>query len=136
MNLMTIECDVGFARQGRGARKKATAEKAPPPVAGGRIPRVSRLMALAIRFDQLLRDGVVTDYAELARLGNVSRARITQIMNLRLLAPDIQEELLHLPASTCRSKFAVRKLQSITRRMDWNTQRQFWRITGRMQTST
>ena len=63
----------------------------------GRVPRVSRLMALAIRFDQLIRDGVVADQAELARLGHVSRARLTQIMNLLNLAPDIQEQLLHLP---------------------------------------
>jgi hypothetical protein len=35
--------------------------------------------------------------ADLARLGHVSRARITQIMNLRLLAPDLQEDLLFMP---------------------------------------
>jgi hypothetical protein len=37
------------------------------------------------------------DYSQLARLGHVSRAQITQIMNLLLLAPDIQEEILFLP---------------------------------------
>jgi alkylated DNA nucleotide flippase Atl1 len=46
-------------------------------------------MALAIHFEDLIRQGVVTDYADLARLGHVTRARVTQIMNLRL-----QEELL------------------------------------------
>jgi hypothetical protein len=46
----------------------------------GSIPRISRLMALAIRFDQLIREGTVTDQAELARLGHVSGARLTQIM--------------------------------------------------------
>ena len=54
-------------------------------------------MALAIRFDGLIRDGVVADQAELARLGHVTRARVTQIMNLLQLAPDIQEALLFLP---------------------------------------
>ncbi len=54
-------------------------------------------MALAIRFERLIQAGEVADYAELARLGHVTRARITQIMNLRLLAPDIQERLLFLP---------------------------------------
>jgi hypothetical protein len=39
----------------------------------------------------------VTDYADLARLGHVTRARVTQIMNLLNLAPDIQEELVFLP---------------------------------------
>ena len=54
-------------------------------------------MALAIRFDQLIRDGVVADQAELACLGHVTGARMTQIMNLLHLAPDIQEAILHLP---------------------------------------
>ena len=60
----------------------------PPP---GRVPRVARLMALALRFDRLLREGVAADFAELARLGHVSRARVSQVMNLLNLAPDIQE---------------------------------------------
>src|SRR5262245_42686755 len=64
----------------------------------GRIPRVARLMALAHRFDGLIREGVVTGQADLARLGKVTRARITQLMNLLFLAPTIQEELLFLPA--------------------------------------
>lgn len=38
------------------------------------------------------------DYAELARLGHVTRARLTQIMKLLNLAPDIQEAILFLPA--------------------------------------
>jgi len=54
-------------------------------------------MALALRFEELIRTGAVRDYAELARLGQVSRARITQIMNLLHLAPDIQERILFLP---------------------------------------
>ena len=55
------------------------------------------LTALAIRFEGLVRRGDVRDYADLARLGCVTRARITQIMNLLHLAPDIQEALLFLP---------------------------------------
>ena len=51
---------------------------------------------VAIRFERLIQAGAVADYAELARLGHVTRARITQIMNLRLLSPDIQERLLFL----------------------------------------
>ena len=64
----------------------------------GKLPRVTRLMALAIKFEGLIREGVVRDYADLARLGHVTQgARMTQIMNLLLLAPDIQEEILFLP---------------------------------------
>jgi DNA invertase Pin-like site-specific DNA recombinase len=59
-----------------------------------KLSRITRLMALAVRLEGLLREGAVKDYAELARLGCVSRARITQILNLRNLAPTIQEKIL------------------------------------------
>jgi len=62
-------------RCGRNGRKHLEAGDAPvASVEPGRVPRISRLMALAIRFDGLIRDGVVTDQAELARLGHVTRA--------------------------------------------------------------
>jgi hypothetical protein len=67
------------------------------PAAAGRPPRIACLLALAYRFDELVRSGAVRDYAELARLGHVTRARVTQIMNLLNLAPDIQEDILWLP---------------------------------------
>jgi len=66
----------------------------------GTIPRVSRLLALAHHIQELIDTGQVKDLAEVARRGHVSRARVTQIMNLLLLAPDIQEEILFLPWTT------------------------------------
>ncbi len=62
----------------------------------GRLPRITRYMALAIYYEDLIRQGQVHDYAEIAMLGYVTRARVTQIMNLRLLAPEIQERILNL----------------------------------------
>ncbi len=47
--------------------------------------------------ERLVREGVVKNYAELSRLAHEIRARVTQIMNLNLLVPDIQEEILFLP---------------------------------------
>jgi hypothetical protein len=94
----------------------------------GRVPRVSRLMALAIHMDDLIRRGEVADYAELARLAHVTRARVTQIMNLLHLAPDIQEEILGLPRTKggldpIREKM-VRPIAAIP---DWRRQRRLWR---------
>jgi len=54
-------------------------------------------LALAHRFESLIRDGEARDYADLARLGHVTPARITQFMNLLSLAPEIQEAILFLP---------------------------------------
>ena len=84
-------------------------------------------MALAIRFEGLLRDGIVGDQAELARLGHVSRARLTQIMNLLNLAPDIQEEILLLPRTTSgREPIRERHLRDLATVLDWREQRRIW----------
>ena len=105
----------------------------PPIVEPGSVPRVARLMALAIRFDGLVRSGAVTDYADLARLGHVSRARISQIMNLLLLAPSIQEQILFLPRTNKeRDVIHVRLLQPIALTPDWARQRRLWKELQRM----
>lgn len=93
----------------------------------GRLPRITRLMSLAIHFDGLIRSGVVTNYAELARFGNLTRARVTQIINLLMLAPSIQEELLFLPLiETGRSSNHLRQLQKPARELSWDAQRRLW----------
>ena len=92
-----------------------------------RIPRIARLMALAIKFDALIRQGVVRDYADLARLGHVSRARITQMMNLLNLAPDIQEQLLGLDSRNGQSRtLCERNLRRLARIINWTEQRHLW----------
>jgi len=89
----------------------------------GRVPRVSKLMALAIRFDGLLKDGVVASQSELAELAQVSQPRMTQIMNLLHLAPEIQEEILFLkPVMTGRDPIKERYLRTLTRENIWETQ--------------
>ncbi len=75
--------------------------------------------ALAIHYEDLIRLGHVTDFAELARLGHVTRARVAQIMNLRLLAPDIQEQLSLLPRIVRgRAEVNLRDLQGIAVQVD------------------
>ena len=100
----------------------------PVMVNTGKLPRVTRLMALAIKFDGLIRDGVVSDYADLARLGFVTRARMTQIMNLLNLAPNIQEEILFLPKTMAgRDPLSERNIRRVTAIVHWNRQRKLWR---------
>src|SRR5579862_285532 len=99
----------------------------------GRLPRVARLMALAIKADGLIRAGVVRDYADLARLAHVSRARVTQIMNLLNLAPDIQEELLSLqPRIAQRDQLHERGLRTIAKIVDWDDQGKMFNSTPRL----
>ncbi len=121
----TIECSVHFPGQGRGSRKRPSRDSA----AGvGQVPRVARLMALAIRFDQLVRAGEVKDYTELASLGRVTRARMSQIMSLLCLAPDVQEEILFLPRKPeGRDSIRLRDLLPIAVVSDWRKQRVRWK---------
>lgn len=101
-------------RVGRPMKPKLSPEPAPP-----RIPRITRLMALAIKFQNMVNRGEVRDYADLARLGFVTRARLTQIMNLILLAPDIQEQLLAGALTSVKE----RHLRSVLREVYWKEQR-------------
>ena len=96
---LTLKCPEHFRRgsKGRVEMKAGRQATAATPAPTGRVPKVARLMALAIKFDGMLARREVNDYAELARLGHVTRARVTQIMNLLNLAPDIQEAILFLP---------------------------------------
>jgi len=103
--------------QGRPGEKKEV------PV--GSTPRITKLMALAIKFDALVRGGQVKDYAELARLGHVTRARMSQIMSLLNLAPDIQEAILFLP-KTVQGRDAInsRDIIRLASEVDWERQRE------------
>jgi len=84
-------------------------------------------MALAIRYDGLLRVGVVADQTELARLAKVTQPRMTQIMNLLYLAPEIQEELLFLPLVTAgKDPVTERDLRPIVAEVDWGRHRDMW----------
>ncbi|MCL4199419.1 MAG: hypothetical protein KJZ69_18150 [Phycisphaerales bacterium] len=124
--MTTVTREIHFAVKGN--RKCAIAGPAPQKSEPkGRIPRISKLMALAIRFDQLLQDGVVANQSELARLAHVTQPRMTQIMNLLNLAPDIQEEILHLPEVTeGRDPITERDLRSILQMPTWVAQRCAW----------
>lgn len=123
---LTVTKQVHFrcARRGRKIIAEGEVEETPEL---GQVPRVSRLMALAIHMEDLVRRGEVADYAELARLAHVSRARISQIMNLLHLAPDIQEEILNLPRSKGdRAPIRERMVRPIAAVPGWRRQRGMW----------
>jgi hypothetical protein len=84
------------------------------------IPRIARLMALAIRLEGLVRDESFQNYAELAQLGRVTRARMSQITKLLQLAPDLQEQLLFLPPLKGLNE---RNLRAVVQQLDWSKQR-------------
>ncbi len=76
---------------------------------------------------QVLRRGFEYN-GDIARLGHVTRARVTQIMNMLLLVPDIQEEILFLPRTVSgRDPITERDIRAIGAEMDWTKQRRAWR---------
>ena len=103
---------------GRGRRQRARVCETGPA-----IPRLARLLALAIRIQELVREGEMRDYAEAARLGRVTRARMTQILKLLDLAPDLQEQILFLPP---QSRLHERALRPIVNCMNWDEQRRLF----------
>ncbi|MFO0863678.1 MAG: hypothetical protein U0744_03290 [Gemmataceae bacterium] len=126
MHAVTIECDFHV---GRAAKGRQTFVAGPEPaMPKGRLPKVTRWMALAIKLDGLVRSGAIRSYSEVADLGHVTRARISQIMNLLNLAPDIQEAILFLPpVERGRDPGILAELQPIAGEVDWEKQRKMWR---------
>lgn len=129
-NDLIVVCPVSFRREESGRKLlKAGPEEALPDSAS--IPRVSKLMALALRFEKLVTEGLVESYADLARLGGVSFARVSQIMNLLNLAPEIQEALLFLKKTPGgHDPISEWDLRMLVAEVEWNTQRQAWKERG------
>ena len=101
--------------------RRAPRREQPPPE--GRVPRVARLLALAHRIDGMIRSGSIRDWAEAARLAGVTRARMTQIANLLLLSPGIQNLILAPPAIDEGNNIpAERRLRALTPYTEWTCQ--------------
>jgi hypothetical protein len=110
-----------------GPRVPKVGSSTPVTEGSGRLPRVTQVLALAIQFEDMLQRAEAKDFADLARLGGLCRERVSQIMRLVYLAPDIQVELLYLPPSATGrfpiSETSVRKIASL---LSWSEQRTEW----------
>ncbi|MEL6110837.1 MAG: hypothetical protein AAFU85_32935 [Planctomycetota bacterium] len=116
---------VSFGRPPKRTRKpmehgaKREPEPRPP-----RVPHVKRLMALAIRLEDLLDNGLVGNQSEIARAAGISTARVSQIVNLNRLAPDIQQTILELEPTTEKTDpFLERQVREIATHINWVRQR-------------
>ena len=99
-----------------------------PTTSPGRAPRVTRHLALAHEIDRRVRAGELDDRAHAARVFGLTRARVTQIVSLTLLAPAIQAEILAMPpVTTGRDLITERTLRPIVAEPDWATQSKAWR---------
>lgn len=87
------------------------------------VPRISRLMALAIKYQGMLDRGEVSGITELARLCHVTQPRMSQILSLNLLSPSIQEKLLFIPPlESGKPTIHEKKLRAVCAVTDWHVQ--------------
>src|SRR3954468_16041275 len=108
--------------------RPGVAARAGKQLSRARLPRISRLLALALRFEGLVDEGVVRNYRELAEVGHVSRPRLSQIMQLTQLAPEIQEQVLFLPPTLeGPDRVFERQVRLIARVIDWEKQKELFR---------
>jgi hypothetical protein len=118
--------EIRFSLRAKLRPANERAEQVPSRI--GRLPRITQVLALAMHLEDMMRRGEAKDYADLARLSCLCRERVSQIVRLNYLAPDIQVELLYL-APTTRGRFpisetAVRKIANL---LSWVDQRREWK---------
>jgi hypothetical protein len=106
-------------REDRRARREAGLRQTRPA-------RVARLLALAHAIERQIQAGEIKDYADVARRHGFTRARVSQVMNLLLLAPDIQEEILGMVATPGREPVTERHLREVVKTVVWGEQRLVW----------
>ena len=114
MSGATVRCKfVAVAKPalGRAVTRAASSSKPTGPC------RTARMLALAHHIERQIEDGAIPDYAAAARALGVTRARLTQVMNMLLLAPDIQERIV-------KGKLILteRALRRAVKEADWRKQ--------------
>jgi hypothetical protein len=127
MSMPNSAVEIQFPLHPTGRPSGERSPSAAPPSGSGRLPRVTQVMALAIHFQDMLQRGDARDYADLARLGCLTRERMSQIMELVWLAPDITQEILYLPP-TPGGRYPISELaiRSVASHLSWVAQRTEW----------
>lgn len=93
----------------------------------GMVPTVSRMMALAIFYEKLIKDGKIKSVSDIGRLENIAQQRVSQVMSLLLLSPKLQEKLLTLPRQygySCR--ISTEQAINIAREIDFERQKELF----------
>ena len=112
-------------RQGNGWA--FTEEPPPAPRKPVRRPaRIAQMLALAHRLQAAIDQGEYQDRADLARQLGFSRARVTQLLDLLLLAPAIQERVLDLEVVDGVEPLSERVLRPLVRTSAWTKQCDLW----------
>lgn len=114
----------------RVTRERVRFEDVAPPAPREpvRTPaKVAKMLALAHHLQNAIDRGLVADRTTIAARLRVTKARITQLLDLTLLAPDLQEAVLAMEAVDGVEPMSERKLREVAQVRDWSEQRRGWR---------
>ncbi|MDP1826613.1 MAG: hypothetical protein Q8L48_25305 [Archangium sp.] len=115
----------------RQRRKAVSFQTAPPPTLPQPPPtrrpaHVARMLALAHHLQRAIDEGLVADRAAVARRLGMTRARVTQLLDLLLLAPDLQALVLQLEAVDGVEPLSEKTVGKVARIRPWGQQRREW----------
>ncbi len=129
---LAITTTLHRARRGRATAFQIVAPSPPEPKTVRTPARVALLLALAATIDLAIDNSRLASQREAARCLGLSPARITQLLAMLQLAPDLQEQILLLEAVDGLEPITERQLRPLTRVLDWSEQRAMWRqLVGR-----
>jgi hypothetical protein len=122
---VTVTYKLEITRGRKGHRRVAERTPLPerPAINQATVPRITRLLVLGYHFEQMVLEGKVKNYAEIARLTGLSKSRVTQICNLTLLAPNLQESILLDQRGNIRATVLEGRLRPGTEHPSWDQQR-------------
>ena len=127
---MKAQAEAGRVLTGKLPRNVKGRER-PPSIAEAvdltaRPARVAVMLALAHHIQRAIDAGLVADRAAVARKLGLTRARVTQVLDLLLLAPDLQGAVLALEAGDGVEPIAERALRRTAHAKTWTEQRAMW----------
>jgi hypothetical protein len=94
----------------------------PKPPREPKTPRVVELLRKAIEWQALLVSGKIANQADIAQREGITRARVTQVIGMLRLAPEIREQILSIPNMAHRPPVTERMLRPISAITDCNDQ--------------
>ncbi|ACY13375.1 hypothetical protein [Haliangium ochraceum] len=113
---------------GNGRPHRFSGQPAPSaPLPTRRPARVAQMLAFAHRVEAEVTRGDFESRSAAARHYGMTTGRITQLLSLLWLAPDVQEDVLFLEAIDGREPVSGQALEKIARIADWSEQRRGWR---------
>ena len=115
---------VGRLERTRKGKRTTFEEAAPPKPAHEPGPaRVALMLALAHEIQRAIDAGEVRDQAEAARTLGTTRARVTQLLDLTLIAPDLQVRILAWDGGRRAGSISERELRKVAHAENWSEQR-------------